>query len=83
MKVPFLIFCGWLMVLSAVAQQEPSNQYVLQRTHNAVQYKNYYLLTLLQKDLAVKTLIQKDPIFSAMLKNKKNKNTGGYKKLRY
>lgn len=73
MKASFLLFCSWLITITAIAQNQthgPSNQYILQNTANPVQYKNYYLLTLLQKDAAVKTLIQKDPIFSELLKNK-------------
>ncbi|WP_068402897.1 YdcF family protein [Pedobacter cryoconitis] len=73
MKASFLMFCSWLITITAIAQNQnhgPSNQYILQNTANPVQYKNYYLLTLLQKDATVKALIQKDPVFSELLKNK-------------
>lgn len=69
MKSFFLLICCWLCALNVSAQTEgPGRQYVLQRTHNAVQYKNYYLLTLLQQDQAVKKLVQNDPGMNDLFK---------------
>lgn len=68
-----LICCGFLTIHATAQGTGPDKQYVLQTTHNAVQYKNYYLLTLLQKDQAVKKLLQNDVVLADLLKNKKTK----------
>jgi len=80
MKFSFLLFCSCLIAIHVSAQnQHPDSQYILQSTHNAVQYKNYYLLTLFQKDPAVRALLQRDPILTELLNNKKAKTEDAIK----
>ncbi|MNK11440.1 hypothetical protein D3C87_294820 [compost metagenome] len=80
MRSFFFLICCWFCSINVWAQsQGPSRQYVLQSTHNAVQYKNYYLLTLLQQDLAVKKLIQNDLVMSDLFKEREAKITDALK----
>lgn len=69
MKSFFFLMCCWLCSLNVWAQT----------SHNAVQYKNYYLLTLLQQDQAVKKLIQNDPELHALFKARVSKITAALK----
>lgn len=66
----FLICCGFLSLPALAQKARPDKTYILQSTHNAVQYKNYYLFTLLQKDQAAKKMIQNDQVLSTLLKDK-------------
>ncbi|RQO65385.1 YdcF family protein [Pedobacter sp. KBW06] len=72
MRSIFLLICGCLCTISicAQAQQQPNPQYQLKTTFNPVQYKNFYLLTLLQQDQRVKQAIKNDPELSTLFKNK-------------
>lgn len=71
MRSLFLLICGCLCTISICAQvQQPNPQYLLKTTFNPVQYKNFYLLTLLQQNQRVKQLIQNDAELSALFKNK-------------
>ncbi|MBC8985249.1 YdcF family protein [Pedobacter sp. N36a] len=69
MKMTFLFFLllGGLCNLN-VAAQDP--KYVFSEHLNPVQYKNYYLLTLLQQNAAVKKGIQNDLELTALFKSK-------------
>lgn len=59
MKFLFILICSGLLSTHLFAQE---NKYV--------QSKNYYLLTLLQKDPAIKTILENDLIFQDLLKEK-------------
>lgn len=82
MRSLFLLICGCLFSLSicAQAQQQPNPQYQLKTTFNPVQYKNFYLLTLLQQDQAVKQVIKNDPELSTLFKNRTLKIADALKK---
>lgn len=56
-----------------VAAQDP--KYTFPEELNPVQYKNYYLLTLLQQNSAVRKLIQNDPGLRTLFKSKTQKIT--------
>ncbi|TKC62330.1 YdcF family protein [Pedobacter hiemivivus] len=74
MKSFFFLICYCFCTMTVWAQnQGPNKQYVLQSTHNAVQYKNYYLLTLLQQDQGVKKLVQNDPVMRDLFKAREAK----------
>ncbi|MCZ4243129.1 YdcF family protein [Pedobacter punctiformis] len=75
MKIYCLLLFSLVISLNSLAQNKPQKGYQLQSTSNAVQYKNYYLLTLFQKDPAVKKLLQNDAELSNFLKNKRAKIT--------
>ncbi|PTS94113.1 YdcF family protein [Pedobacter sp. HMWF019] len=66
----FLICCGFLSLHALAQKAGPDKAYALQSTHNPVQYKNYYLFTLLQKDQTVKKMILDDQVLSTLLKDK-------------
>lgn len=66
----FLVIFGLLTIHARAQNTGPDRNYVLQSTHNQVQYKNYYLLTLFQKDAAVKKMLQNDPVLQELLKGK-------------
>ncbi|WP_316802346.1 YdcF family protein [Pedobacter nototheniae] len=73
MKVYFLLIFCWIISLTTSAQNKAQKGYRLQNTSNAVQYKNYYLLTLFQKDIAVKKLLESDAELKAFFKTKRDK----------
>lgn len=76
MRSFFILICCGLLAVQAVAQQPaPDRKYALQNTYNPVQYKNYYLLSLVQKDQAVKKLLQHDSFYMDLLQRKKAKIT--------
>ena len=71
MKSLFLLICGCLCTINIYAQeQQPNPQYLLKTTINPVQYKNFYLLTLLQQDESVKQAIKNDPELSTLFKSR-------------
>lgn len=74
MKMRFLFFLlfGGLCSLN-VSAQDP--KYTFPEELNPVQYKNYYLLTLLQQNSAVRKLIQNDPGLRTLFKSKTQKIT--------
>lgn len=67
--LPLILGCFFTANVCAQNQQ-PNSQYHFQYTQNAVQYKNFYLLTLLQQDPALKKLIQSDPELTILFKRK-------------
>lgn len=79
MKVYFLLIFCWVISISASAQSKAQKGYHLQTTYNAVQYKNYYLLTLFQKDIAVKKLLENDAELKALFKDKSDKISASIK----
>lgn len=58
------------MACSTYAQQAPDPHYQLVTGGNIVQAKNYYLLTLLQQDVAARKLMESDTTLSGMAKRK-------------
>ena len=79
MKVSYLLIFCWIISIGASAQSKDQKEYHLQTTYNAVQYKNYYLLTLFQKDIAVKKLLENDVELKALFKNKSDKISASIK----
>ena len=80
MRSFFILICCGLLSVQVVAQQPaPERKYKLQTTYNPVQYKNYYLLSLVQKDEAVKKLLQDDSFYMDLLQRKKAKITEAVK----
>nr|WP_199157703.1 YdcF family protein [Pedobacter sp. ASV2] len=79
MKVSYLLIFCWIISIGASAQSKTQKEYHLQTTYNAVQYKNYYLLTLFQKDIAVKKLLENDVELKALFKNKSDKISASIK----
>jgi hypothetical protein len=71
-----LITCTQLMA------QKPEQGYQMIKGHNAVQYKNYYLLTLFQKVPQVKKMLENDGILNRLLKSRLEKATEALKKCR-
>lgn len=70
MRFFFFLLFGGLCSLN-VAAQNP--KYTFPEELNPVQYKNYYLLTLLQQNSAVRKLIQNDPGLRTLFKSKTQK----------
>jgi hypothetical protein len=60
------------MASASFAQQAPDPHYQLITGNNIIQAKNYYLLTLLQQDVAAKKLIESDTALSGMAQRKLN-----------
>lgn len=60
--------CGFHAIGQGV--QHPDSKYIFSDTLNPVQYKNFYLLTLLQQDPVLRTLIQEDAELSTIFKGK-------------
>lgn len=74
MRFFFFLCCFGSLSLGTMAQGNgPDKRYVLIQTHNAVQYKNFYLLSLLQQDPALKALIKKDQVLGDFFKQKESK----------
>lgn len=64
----FLLLGG--LFFSAIAQENPRQNYQLVKGKNVVQYKNFYLLTLFQQLPELSAMIRKDPVFGQFLKDK-------------
>jgi hypothetical protein len=60
--------------------QKPVQEYQLIKTINAVQYKNYYLLTLFQKVPQVKKMLENDDLLNSVLKSRLEKAAEALKK---
>jgi hypothetical protein len=72
MRIKLIIAALFLFTVNAFAQQAPAQKNdVLRTTYNPVQYKNFYLLTLLQQEASVKKILQTDEVLSSFLKTKK------------
>jgi hypothetical protein len=65
--IAFLMSCTQLMA------QKPEQKYRMIKGANAVQYKNYYLLTLFQKVPQVKEMLEEDDVLNSLLKTKLEK----------
>lgn len=71
MRLFFFLLLGSFCTASVFAQSSQADpKYVFSDGLNPVQYKNYYLLTLMQQDPLVRKLIQQDPDLSALFKIK-------------
>ncbi|MBC6110093.1 YdcF family protein [Pedobacter fastidiosus] len=80
MKIKLIIFALLSFTTISFGQQVGAKKdYVLIATHNSVQYKNFYLLTLFQKEPQVKNLLLKDDILSKILQAKKENITDAVK----
>jgi hypothetical protein len=62
MKFPFLVLLFSFKISVLLAQSTPQNSG--RPTIDYVQEKNFYLLTLLQHDVAVRTLLENDPVLA-------------------
>jgi hypothetical protein len=72
MRIKLIIAALFLFTVNSFAQQAPAQKNdVLRTTYNPVQYKNFYLLTLLQQEASVKKILQTDEVLSNFLKAKK------------
>jgi len=67
----YLVLLLSFAFLSLNAQDKAVQSYQLVKSKNAIQYKSYYLLTLLQEIPAVKKLVISDLVFTNFLKQKK------------
>jgi hypothetical protein len=77
MKTLYLSLLFWIFAFSLQAQQNfPSQSYQLVTSENKVQYKNYYLLTLMQQLPEVKKALMNDPILQNLLKEKTTQANG-------
>jgi len=60
-----------LLTLAVGGQQShPNQQYKLITGNSIIAAKNYYLLTLLQEDMAARKLIENDTVFTGLLQHK-------------
>jgi len=64
----FLIIC--LLGQGLAAQHMPSPSYRLIQTRNAVQYKNYYLLTLFQQLPGLRQMLSSDTVLNSIYQTK-------------
>lgn len=60
--------------------QQPVQEYQLIKSINAVQYKNYYLLTLFQKVPQVQKMLENDDLLNSMLRSRLGKAAEALKK---
>ena len=62
MKVFYFLFVFCILCKGLFAQEVPNQTYQLVKSKNAVQYKNYYLLTLFQQVAEVRKMLKEDSV---------------------
>ncbi|WP_412467509.1 YdcF family protein [Pedobacter sp. KLB.chiD] len=73
MKSCYLFLVFWLLCQSLTAQNVPSQSYQLIKTRNAVQYKNYYLLTLFKQLPGLNKMLKENSMLEKISRSKSEK----------